>query len=217
MNVKEFENKRWTMDDQKIFFRHRAALELVLNERCSSVLDFGCGDGLFLSMLRDKGIVGKGLDISEEGVRKALTKGLQASVFDFKDDIPPDIGKFDSVMILDVLEHVYDPSRLLAQAIKVASKSVIVGVPNFSSLPARLQVLFGKVPENNKPNKGHIFWFTYNVLKELAKANGLEITEARFNTLMQDRPIIGKIFTYLAERWPSLFALSFVVKMKRRV
>src|SRR3989344_7979465 len=82
MDVKEFENKRWTRGEQKIFFRHRAAVDLV--ERSQKVLDLGCGDGLLLSLLRDKkGTAGTGLDLSDKGVEMARAKGLDAHVFDF--------------------------------------------------------------------------------------------------------------------------------------
>ena len=55
-------------------------------------------------------------------------------------------------MLLDVLEHHFEPSKLLAEAIRVSRKYIVLSVPNFNSLKARLQVLFGKVPLNNKPN-----------------------------------------------------------------
>ena len=49
MSVKNFENKRWTSGDQKISFRHKAALNLItgLSNKEISLLDLGCGDGLY--------------------------------------------------------------------------------------------------------------------------------------------------------------------------
>ncbi|MFA6295377.1 MAG: class I SAM-dependent methyltransferase [Candidatus Paceibacterota bacterium] len=218
MNVKEFENQRWSHDNQKVFFRHKAALDLVLNEKSGqniSVLDLGCGDGLFLSLLKEKGIKGKGLDISIEGVKKAQEKGLDASIFDFSGPLPMGVGYFDIVVALDVLEHLYDPQKLLLEASKIAKKSVIIGVPNFNSLPARLQVMFGRVPENNRPNKGHVYWFNLKVLKKMAEKTGLKVSEIRTNAPMSNRFIIGKVFQLLAKTWPSMFALSFVVRMEK--
>jgi len=55
--------------------------------------------------------------------------------------------------MLDILEHLYYPKALLLEASRVADK-VIFSVPNFSSLPARMQTLFGLVPENNTAKKG---------------------------------------------------------------
>src|ERR1043166_2084581 len=91
-----------------------------------------------------------GLDISEQAVQKCKTAGLDARVFDFAGQpLPFQDRSFDSVVALDVLEHLYDPAQVLREAFRVSRKRVIVSVPNFNSLPARLQVLLGRVPENN--------------------------------------------------------------------
>ena len=71
MNVHKFEDTRWAKDDQKICFRHEAALGMI--ER-GNVLDLGSGDGLFLSLLKQKGIEGEGLDISKNGIGRRARK-----------------------------------------------------------------------------------------------------------------------------------------------
>lgn len=215
MNVKEFENARWTRDDQKAFFRHKAAFALV--EPGSTVLDLGCGDGLMLSMLKDKQVTGKGIDLSEKGIEKAKTKGLDVSVFDFGSGsrLPFDDGSFDTVISLDVLEHLYDPTVVLKEAARVARKSVVIGVPNFSSLPARLQTLLGQVPENNRPHKGHIFWFNYGVLRKMAGKAGLTWDKLMVNTMFSRLPLIGWVMNKVSSIWPAAFALSFVVRLKK--
>lgn len=219
MNGKDFENKRWIRDDQKIFFRHKAALDLIRGDSkgdTMSALDLGCGDGLLLSLLKEKGIIGKGLDISEEGVGKARAKGFDVSVFDFSSKLPFPDNSFDVVISLDVLEHLYDPENLLKEARRVSKGSVIISVPNFNSLPARIQVLFGIAPENNRPNKGHIYWFNYSVLEKIVRESHLVIKELRVNTIMEDHFLAGYLFKSLAKIRPSLFALSFVVKLGKK-
>lgn len=214
MNVKNFENQRWAKDDQKVFFRHKAAFSLVND---GAVLDLGCGDGLLLSMLRQKGIGGKGLDLSLKGVEKARSKGIDARVFDFGggEPLPFEDGSFDHTIMLDVLEHLYDPLSLLKEAGRVSRKSIIVGVPNFSSLPARIQVALGRVPENNRPNKGHIYWFNYHVLRKMAGAAGLSMETCMTNTMFSNTPLLRNIMKLCASAWPSLFALSFVAKLNK--
>jgi len=218
MNVKDFENERWRHEDQKMCFRHKAAFDFIINDSrdgVASVLDLGCGDGLLLSFLKEKGITGKGLDISEEGVEKAKSKGLNASVYDFSGKLPFQDGVFDVVVSLDVLEHLYDPENFIREAKRVSKNNLIIGVPNFNSLPARLQALLGIVPENNMPNKGHVYWFNYSILEKMAHHNHLVFKDLRANTIMENRFLIGKLFKILAKIWPSLFALSFVVKLEK--
>lgn len=213
MSVKQFENNRWSKDVQVVCFRHKAALSMIDS---GTVLDLGSGDGLFLSLLKEKGIKGNGLDISEEGISKTRDRGIEATVFDFNNKIPFPDNTFDTVSILDLLEHLYTPENLLREATRVSKKYVVISVPNFSSLPARIQTLLGMVPENNKPNKGHIYWFNYNILRKITKESGLSLVEIRMNTFWQDYFLIGCALKFMTKIWPSLFALSFVVKLEKK-
>ena len=212
MSVKTFENNRWSREDQKLEFRHRATLSMI--DR-GPVLDLGSGDGLLLSLFKDKGISGKGLDISEEGTNKAKAKGLDVEVFDFTKTLPFADGSFHAVVMLDLLEHLYDPESLLKEAVRVSNKYVVVGVPNFSSLPARIQTLRGIVPENNRPKKGHIFWFNYPVLKAMLSKAGLKTVKWQSNTFLESAPIISVIVKFVVKIVPSIFGLSYVVLVKK--
>jgi methionine biosynthesis protein MetW len=203
MSVKQFENKRWSEKSQGIVFRHRVAMRMMGG---GSVLDIGCGDGLLLSMLKNN--VSEGIDISEEGVKKCLEKGMKATLCDFsKDKLPFEDNAFDYVVMLDVLEHVYAPQELLEEARRVSKRYIVISVPNFSSLPARIQMLLGKVPENNTPQKGHIYWFNLRVLCGMLEENDLKIVEMKMNTFWG--------MNFLTRMFPSLFALSFVLKVEK--
>jgi len=180
-------------------------------------LDLGCGDGLFLEMLKKKGITGVGLDVSEEAIKKCRAKGLRAEVFDFSNQkLPFKDNQFDCVVALDVLEHLYFPLKTIKEAARVSTKYIIVSVPNFNSLPARIQVLLGRVPENNKPQKGHIYWFNLKGLKNILEKTNLSLEEIRFNYFWSNKFLLGKIIKFLAKTRPQLFALSFVIKAKKK-
>jgi methionine biosynthesis protein MetW len=208
MNLERFENERWEGMQQRIEFRHKAARELIDG---GEVLDLGCGDGLLLQMLREKGVAGEGVDISKTAVEKCRAKGLKAQVHSFDRPLPYRDNTFRSVVLLDVLEHGYTPLELLREARRVSSKFVIVGVPNFSSLPARLQMLRGYVPENNQPHKGHVYWFNNTVLQDLAADAHLHEVAKMMNTFSP--------FSYLGDIGPRLFpnllALSYVAKFSK--
>lgn len=213
MSVTQFENNRWSQDVQKPEFRHTASLELIIE---GPVLDIGCGDGLFMTMLHEKGIESEGLDLSSVAVAHAKEKGQVASVCDFTTQpLPYPDKSFPVVCALDVLEHVYDPESLLTEMARVAKEGIVISVPNFSSFPARIQTLMGKTPENNRPNKGHVYWFTYSVLQELIHKTGGEIVELKVNGIWEHVFIMGHVLKYLAKTFPSLFGLSFVVRIAR--
>ena len=102
---------------------------------------------------------------------------------------------------------------MFKEAARVSSEAVYISVPNFASLPARLQVLRGRVPENNTRRKGHVVWFTKAVLEELVREVGLGIDKAVYHTFWEHIPFLGVIMKRLAYLWPSLFSLSFIVRV----
>ena len=213
MSSENFENKYWERHNQRIVFRHKAALELIKE---GPILDLGCGDGLFLSLLKEKGITGVGLEISEVAVRKAMRRGLDVRKFDFTENkLPFKDNSFEAVVLLDVLEHLYQPEKILREIHRVTKESIILSVPNFNSLPARLQMIAGYIPENNTPIEGHIYWFSYTVLKNLLKENDFDIKIIKVNSFFSWTPILKSLMHLLARIWPSLFALNFVIKVKK--
>lgn len=211
MSTERFENLRWSSRDSELGFNHKSALEMIGS---GAVLDLGCGDGMFLDSLKLRKNSAEGLDISQEAVKKCKAKGHQAEFFDFSDGkLPYADNSFDYVVMLDVLEHLYDPDSLLAEAKRVSRQFVVLSVPNFSSLPARLQVILGRVPENNRRGKGHVFWFNWNVLVKMLRARKLKIIALRCRTFWQNRFIVGTLTGLLMNAMPNLFALSLVVKV----
>lgn len=208
MSVRQFEDERWRTHDQKTEFRHREAVKLMPQ---GTALDIGCGDGLLLKLLKEKGIQAEGVDISPEGVAKCMAAGFVAKVHSVDEPLPYADGSFDTVILLDILEHVYDPEAVLADAARVARKTVIVSVPNFSSVPARMQTLLGQVPENNRPQKGHLYWFNDLVLRTMVANAGLTVDTMHMNTFSP--------FSKLgisADVWPNGLALSFVARLTKK-
>lgn len=215
-DYKKFEEKRWIGRDQQLVFRHRVAYELLVESKSSSFLDIGCGDGVFESFVKEHNnqIQCTGIDFSSSAIESAKKRiaNVDFLIADVTSNgIPFDADSFDTVIALDVLEHQFAPQDLLCEMKRAAKKHVIVGVPNFSSLPARIQTVFGKVPENNRPKKGHVYWFNKKTLTTLFEQNGLIITDIRMNHQMERYFFLGALFGVLMKLFPGLFALSFVV------
>ena len=56
----------------------RVDLQLIADmvEAGTRVLDVGCGDGDLLQLLEGRGIDGRGIELSREGVNRCVAKGL---------------------------------------------------------------------------------------------------------------------------------------------
>ncbi len=211
-----FQDQYWSKSNQGMEFRHKKCLNFIFSNNDIKVLDLGCGDGFLLSKLKEKKIKAEGIDISYTAVKKAKEKGLSAEAIDFSaEKLPYNDNSFDYVVLLDVLEHLFNPKQVLAEAKRVSKKYLIISVPNFNSMPARVQVMLGKPGENNKAKKGHVYWFNLKILKNMLKKNNLEIAEFKINTFWQNKFLIKYLMKFLVKIFPSVFALSFVIKARK--
>lgn len=216
MNDKEkLENARWMNQDQPLEFWHTQALQRIKN---GPVLDIGSGDGLLLGELKERNIEVFGVDVSESGIRKARGKGLVVYQGDIAnlDSIQELKGKkFNTITILEVLEHLFHPQDTLAgvRMLIDANGDLYVSTPNFNCFSDRVAVLFGNVPPHKYAGKGHVYWMNKRILKRLIERNNFEIIEFVGLGYSQTR-LWAPLGRLLAQMWPSLFALSFFVHAK---
>jgi len=94
----------------------------------SPVLDLGCGFGAYSGALIKEGLRCFGCDINLEYLRKAGATGLPVAKVD--STLPFSDKSFDTVLVLEVLEHVADIEKILSEAFRVARKKVLITVPN---------------------------------------------------------------------------------------
>jgi SAM-dependent methyltransferase len=142
-----------------------------------TVLDVGCGNGVFLHKLATKKIEGFGIDLDPNAViaaRKMLGRDVKIenlSLSQFISD-PRNHNRFDVITIFEVLEHQDEPNDFLNQLkILLKNDGYIVGsIPNTNRIIARLGL---REPYDNPPN--HFFWFNIDSIKLLFSYNGLEV------------------------------------------
>ncbi|UYQ95901.1 methyltransferase domain-containing protein [Chitinophaga horti] len=96
------------------------------------VLEVGAGDGVFLKMLKNKGIIAHGLELNPEGIADARAQGLSMDGESVQDHAARFPGKYDVVCAFQVLEHIYDVHDFLTACVSLLRKGgrLIIGVPN---------------------------------------------------------------------------------------
>ncbi|MFH0835475.1 MAG: class I SAM-dependent methyltransferase, partial [Candidatus Micrarchaeota archaeon] len=102
-----------------------------MGARNGRVLDIGCGIGTFSRRLSARGFDVTGMDISASCVKKTKSAGVNAVVGDGCRPPKSFNGRFDAVLLLDVLEHSPDPVNVLKGARRTLKRegTVIVTVP----------------------------------------------------------------------------------------
>ncbi|NPU13551.1 methionine biosynthesis protein MetW [Bradyrhizobium sp. 83002] len=112
-------------------------------ERGSKVLDIGCGDGDLLQLLESRGIDGRGIELSREGVNHCVAKGLAVVQGDADTDLidyPDDA--FDYVILSQTLQATRQPKVVLENLLRIGRRAIVT-FPNFGFWRLRLQLLVG--------------------------------------------------------------------------
>lgn len=100
--------------------------------RGRSLLDVGCGTGVFLNMFWEYGFDVTGLDNDERTLEEARQRLGNKAEFRLGqlDHLPFDDGEFDYVALLSVLEYADDPRSILEEALRVAERGIVLGFVN---------------------------------------------------------------------------------------
>ncbi len=146
------------------------------------VLDIGCASGGLLALLRPRAGHLAGLELSATAARAAGQIGdhvVQGALED--PGLPFEPGSFDLVVLADVLEHLADPAAGLARATGWCRPggAVLVSVPNVAHWQARLMLLRGRWPQDDRGtfDASHLRWFTRDLLGALLRDGGLRDVE----------------------------------------
>ena len=95
-------------------------------ESSGTLLDIGCGTGYTLMELKKRGWKTYGIEIEKKMVEKAKSLGLDQVKEGDAVKLPWSQNKFDAVLMLDVLEHVREEEKALAEAYRVLKQGGIL-------------------------------------------------------------------------------------------
>lgn len=150
-------------------------------------LDIGCGDGRFGAEIKGRYTNRFGVDFSISPLKRALLKGnlvLQADMdgpfLPFREDA------FDLIACLDVIEHVYDPEKMVWESYRLLRLNgmILVTTPNIRFIDY-LNSLFlqGKFPktclDRGGYDGGHIHYFTFRDVRGILERSGFAVLEER--------------------------------------
>lgn len=189
MHPEEFKLLDDIEDDHWWFVGKRLLLTSLLRRhtRHGALLDLGCGTG---GVLREIGgdRLALGVDGSMEGLRVCRKKGFERVVRADLSCMPFTEGDFETVLALDVIEHLDDDVGFLREAAKMCARggTLIIAVPAF-------QMLWSQHDETFE----HRRRYTAGQLREVLIAAGLEVERITYtNSMLFPVAAVWRILSY---------------------
>lgn len=213
---------------------HGRILAWMRQRRRGRVLDLGCGSGELAGRLRLLGHEVTGVDRTKaDGIAERTDHFVEA---DLDHGIPAEVGgDYDVVLLADVLEHVRDPRRLLADAAaRVRPEgSILLSVPNFGHWYPRARTALGLFDYDRRGilDETHVRFFTRRSIERLIDQCGLRISRreatgvpievadrggAEPGEVSKRAGLLRKADALAVTVRPQLFGYQFVYELRRR-
>ncbi len=158
-----------------------------------TVLDIGCGGGLFLSKLKDDGAATTGIELSDTRAHYAKTKhGLEIIKRAIEDEYWKEFhGSFDIVTLWDVIEHVNYPFATLQSAVDMLKSGgiLLIDTPCRDAIYHRMGEFSYWLSRGRYPTFlntlysshkfGHKQILSLTEMKGMLEAVGMEVVELR--------------------------------------
>jgi 2-polyprenyl-3-methyl-5-hydroxy-6-metoxy-1,4-benzoquinol methylase len=158
--------------------------------RGQEVLDVGCGEGFLAEQLQQMGNHVTGIDVLPEAKRQdSFDQYFQVDLEQGIDLQAPALRgrEFDKILLLDVLEHLRQPEKLLAscRGLLKSNGRLVVSVPNIANITVRLMLLLGRFhyTERGILDKTHLRFFTRKTARRLLEFNGYRIVEQKMTIM----------------------------------
>lgn len=153
----------------------------------ATVLDIGCGTGATLGYLKEKGYCGTSVGVEMfpdcwQEARNALEEFHPSKV----EDVSFASGRFDLVLLLDVLEHTPEPEAML-QRVRPWLKptgQLVVSLPNIRNQAVlRKLVLHGRwdYQDSGILDRSHLKFFTLKSARDLFHGCGYHVMREHHN------------------------------------
>ncbi len=208
-------------DKSNFFSTHSFAVNEIAPK--SKVIDFGSSHGYYLNKLKEKECYIK--TINKEKINKSTVYD-ENEILDLNNSIPKNIKKFDYLLFLDIIEHLYNPEDFIHKISKQINNKqlIIASTGNIAFILVRIMLLFGFF---NYGKRGilditHTRLFNFNSFKKLFHANNFEIKKiigipAPFPLALGNNffsKFFQKINLFLIKLFPKLFSYQILLVLK---
>lgn len=186
-----------------------------LPDPLGAVLDVGCGSGQTGTLLRPRHpdrLVG--LELNRAAAEMASEIYDEVVIGSAEEALAEMDGPFDTILCYDVLEHLVDPWKVLAQLarLSVPGSRLHISVPNARHLSLLVDVMlrgtFNYQPHGHRDDT-HLRWFTPHDLEESVRKAGFDVVARSHPPLSASRRALsrmtgGRSTEFLVVQWQVL-------------
>jgi SAM-dependent methyltransferase len=164
--------------------RYSCVLQHLRENPGRTVLELGYGDLTTALALARHARSYTIVDIVPRHDRSNIPDNMEFRQANLNEDFPFQEAKFDTVVAMMVIEHLFDPFHAFREVRRVVRPggSVLVNLPNVASLRCRWQLAMGRLPitstkewfRKEEWDGNHLHYFTVSETIRLARHCGLE-------------------------------------------
>jgi len=188
----------------------------------SRVLDVGCAGGYVARVLTAKGCIVDGVDLDEEAAKaaRAVCRCVHVGSLDDEHFLASLAGRYDRILLGDVLEHLRDPVRVVEHLAGLLDGGgrLLISLPNVANWRIRAHLLRGRFEyvDAGLMDRTHLRFYTYlNAARELVGDAPLVVREREF-TVRHIHHRLARLERWAADRWPNLLAYQTLLALEIR-
>ena len=165
------------------------------SNRYEKLVEIGPGKGATLKYFSEKynfnKIIGFDLIFSDEIQENNKYANVELLEGNFNYEIPVENNSVDCLILMMVIEHLFDPFHSFKQIERLLKKDgfAFINLPLVTSIKNRLRLLIGKLPEtstnynfwfdNREWDGNHLHYFSLDSIKKICKMNNLKILSVK--------------------------------------
>ncbi len=188
-------NPTWDSTDADWKYQRFAKkIEAHLPEEQGTVWEVGCGSGALLKRLASEMPKHKfyGWDIAPEA-KQFWNHSYSNLNFEIGDVLETGMSRAaDVIMLIDVLEHLADPTTFL-ERIRNKGKYVIIHLPLDLTV---INLIFDQKLLNLRDSVGHIHYYTKSIAEKMLRESGYEVLVSEYSNAWKDSPnlrLLGRL------------------------
>src|SRR6266849_3530065 len=157
------------------------------------VFELGCGNGSFAKIMSDHGYAVTAIDTSIDGIKLARFSfpGIAFHNGSAYDDLSKEFGKFNAVVSLEVVEHIFEPRKYVTTVYELLEHGgvAIISTPYHSYVKNLALAISGKMDAHFTAlwDYGHIKFWSIKTLQILLLEAGFQ--EVRFRRVGRIPPL----------------------------